>query len=190
MRIIISLIFLSLLSICPVYATGPSYINSEMNPVAVNTRGDVLCYTRFVRNEMGAHHPMPIVYGYCILTQDTIIHYTMKVLEWDDENTVLEDYEAEQKLWEAIYKGSFKEKYLTSAVREKYKFESGGVAAYKTDKMMSLSEFKEKKGIDLRKTRQKALFGGVSKNNYSQHGNKVYVRYDFGNVIILQNNII
>ena len=190
MKTVLSLIILNLILISSVYATGPSFIESEMNPVAVNSRGDVLCYTRFQRNEMGAHRPMPIVYGYCILTQDTIIHYTMNVLEWDDDNVDIESYNAQYKLWESIYSGAFKEKYLPSSIREQYDFVEGGVDIYKVDKVMSLAEFEEMKGIDLRKTRQKALFGGFSKNDYRERGNKVKVLFDFGNIVVLQNNII
>lgn len=188
MKTIVTLITLNLLFISSIYATGPSYIFSEMRPVAINNNGDVLCYTRFERNEMGARMPMPRVYGYCILTQDTIIHYTMKVLEWDDNN--FEAYETDFNLWESIYKGSFKEKYLTDFVREKYKFKTSGVGEYKINKTTSISEFNKSKSIDINKIRQKALFGGLSENNYSQQNNKVHVLYDFGSIVVFQNNIL
>jgi len=161
-----------------------------MTPVAINNKGDVLCYTRFVKNEMGARFPMPISYGYCILTQDTIIQYTMKVLEWDDKDTDMEAYNAEYKLWESIFKGPFRERYLVKAVREKYGFTEAGVNDYKVNKTMSVADFNKMKNINLYKTRQKALLGVVSKNNYSQQKNKVHVLYDFGNIVLLQNNIL
>lgn len=190
MKNILSFIVVNILLVSSVYATGPSYIQSTMNPVAVNSKGDVLCYTRYVKNEMGAHYPMPIVYGYCILTQDTIIHYTMHVLKWDEENEDLEAYSARHKLWESVYKGRFKKKYLTEAIREQYNFGEEGVARYKVSKTMPLTEFNTMTGVDLMKTRQKALFGAVSKNDYSQHGKKVHVLYDFGNVVVLQNSSV
>jgi hypothetical protein len=190
MKILMLLIFSNLIPVLSSHATGPSYIESEMRPVAINKRGDVLCYTRYTKNEMGAGHPMPIVYGYCVLTQDTIIHYTMKILWWDEDKTGIETYFAEYDLWESIYKGKFKEKYLINSVREQYAFTDAGVESHRIDKIMPVPEFNEKKGIDLRKVRQKALFGAVSKNNYSQQGDKVRVLYDFGNVLVLQNNIV
>ena len=55
---------------------------------------------------------------------------------------------------------------------------------------MTISEFNKMTDINLLETHQKALFGAVSINDYSQQGNKVHVLYDFGNIIVLQNNII
>ncbi|NDV59412.1 hypothetical protein [Bacteroides sp. 519] len=187
MKTIITSIILNILIATSLFATGPSFIKSEMNPVAVNSRGDVLCYTRFQKNEMGAHRPMPIVYGYCILTQDTIIHYTMTVLDWDDKNENVDVWQAQYNMWQSIYNGPFKEKYILESVLEEYGFTTGGVDSYKVDKIMSLPKFNETYGINLSKTRQKALFGGISLNDYSQQQNKVRVLYNFGNIIILQN---
>jgi len=191
MKRFLSLIILSLMLMPSLYATGPSYIESEMRPITMNEQGDILCYTRFTKNDMGAGMIMPIIYGYCILTKDTIIHYTMKVLEWDENsNVTMDTYNAERNLWDNIYyKGRFREKYLISSVREQYNFTDDKIGNYKVDKTMSLLDFNKLKDIDIRKTRQKALYGVVSKNNYSKQGNRIHLLYDFGNIIILQNSI-
>lgn len=174
-----------------IHATGPSYIESEMRPVALNDRGDILCYTRFTKNESGGGMIMPIVYGYCILTQDTIINYTMKVLEWDEDSSIsIEAYNAERDLWDNMYyKGSFREEYLISLVREEYSFTGDKLGDFKVNKTMPLLDFNKLKNIDIRNMRQKALYGAVSKNNYSKQHNRINVLYDFGNIVILENNI-
>jgi len=170
-------------------ATGPSYIYSEMRPVAINDSGDVLCYTRFEDNEMGMSWPVPVTYGYRILSHGGgMTDYTIHELLWSDmdadwDDEYMDNYQEERDRWQSIFEGEFNEKYLLPSDREKYGFSSEGIEAYRVDCVMPLSEFR----FDLFAVTQSAVGGGFSTNDYSKHGDKIHVLYDFGHIVILQN---
>lgn len=183
----ISLLLASLFFLSPAGATGPSYILSEMRPVAVNDRGDVLCHTRFEQNPTGSYTWMSVVYGYAILTPDTIRHYTLNVLDYDSYSETDDEYMVKRKKWESIFEGPFRERYLLPEIQAEFGFTPEGLDAFRVDRTISVSEFNTLKNTDLHQLRQQALFGGLSRNNYAEYADRVHILYDFGHIVVLHN---
>ena len=65
-----------------IYATGPSYIESEIRPISVNEKGEVLCRTRFVKNPTGAQTLMDVEYGLCVLTKNRIFSLSTHTINY------------------------------------------------------------------------------------------------------------
>lgn len=55
--------------------TGPSYISVDIRAIGINDAGEVLCKTRFSKNPWGAYRQMDVFYGYCIVTNNSIIEF-------------------------------------------------------------------------------------------------------------------
>ncbi len=185
----ILLLLLSILSYGYIRVTGPSHITSEISPISINENGDILCRTRFTKNEMGAHKPMKTIYGYCVITPDSIIEYKTQEVDPDD----FHDYNAFSKsiaYWNAIYDSGFDATNLSTIgnkLKHQYVFKSTNVSSCKTDTLMSIADFETNKSIDLDSTPQLALYEAKS-TNYSKN-NKLHILYDFGHVVVLENNI-
>lgn len=180
-------IILFLLSLIPVltHATTFSYLNSDITPISINQKGEVLCKTEFSANLSGGGYAYDFVkYGFCVLSQDSI-HYFKGVTLID-----VDDYEDKQyPFWDAIYNKATSEDQLKSIVSEVLKnsfiFSELNAEKFKVDTIMDKDVFQKKNGIDVNKTRQKALFGGLA-NKYSC-SSKIHVTHDFGKIILLDN---
>jgi hypothetical protein len=178
------LLFLSLIPVFT-YATTFSYLDSEITPISINQKGEVLCKTEFSANLSGGGYAYDFVkYGFCVISQDSI-HYFKGV-------TVgrVDDYSDEKySFWDAIYNKATSEKQLKSIVSEvlknSFEFSELNTEKFKVDTIIEKSAFHTQFGIDINETRQAALFGGLA-NKYSCR-NKIHVAYDFGKVILLDN---
>jgi len=98
------------------------------------------------------------------------------------------DYSNEKyAFWNAIYKKETTEKQLKKIVSEvlgnSFAFTELNTQKFKVDTVIDIAIFEKKYGIDLNKTRQKALIGGLSSKNSCS--NKIHVEYDFGETILL-----
>lgn len=170
-----------------VYATGPSWIESKMNPISINENGEILCRTRFSKNEMGAHSAMKIVYGYCVITTDSIIQYKTQEIEPDG----FPDYDTFLKFanyWDSIFNSCFNKDHLSVIgyrFKSQYHFDSCNISSYKLDKIQSISEFESNKQIDLKINAQLALNGAKSTDYFDN--TKIHIMYDFGKVVIIKN---
>lgn len=182
------------------FATGPSYIYAEMNPISVNEKGEVLCRTRFLKNDMGGHWFNRIEYGLCVLTDGKIIEFTTKILDpdiiaLDDKNpnrakkeVTMEEYISMQDHWNWVFKISLDFDKLSNQQKkicDEYGFKENNAANYKVDKTYSTATFEKERDIDLKKQRQKSLKNGQSISDSLP--DKVKVLYDFGKIILLQN---
>jgi len=180
-------LFLSIIFCSSVFATGPSYIDSKIRPISINEMGEILCRTRFTKNEMGAHKAMKITYGYCIITSDSIIQKTTQEIEPDG----FPDYDTYTEFvtyWDSIFNSEFDKENLSEIgylIKKQFRFDSYNVASYKIDKIQTISKFSENKRIDIIKTKQWALNG--AKNTEYFDSKMIHVLYDFGNVLILEN---
>ena len=166
------------------FATGPSSIRSELYPLSINEKGDILCRTRFEKNWMGAHVPMTVEYGLCVITGDTIIEYLTRRLIPDLEND--EPYYNERELLDKKFRLCLNYNHtsaLESRLIDEYGFRECNCEPYKVDKVYSFNEFTKEKDVDLKSNRQKTLKNTTSRLSY---GN-IKVAYDFGNVLILDN---
>ena len=180
-------LFLSMILSSSVFATGPSHIDSKIRPISINDKGEILCRTRFTKNEMGAHKAMRIIYGYCIITSDSVIQKTTQEIEPDG----FPDYDTFTKFvtyWDSIFNSGFDTEKLSEIgylIKKQFRFDSYNVASYKIDKTQTISDFSENKQIDLNKTQQWALNGAKSTEYFDSK--MIHVLYDFGKVMILQN---
>lgn len=89
MKKYILILFIAIITTNLTFATGPSYIDSIINPIAINDNGDVLCRTLYVENQMGGYGYMDQYYGLCILTKDSIIEYPVFNLDREYYESVL-----------------------------------------------------------------------------------------------------
>jgi hypothetical protein len=170
-----------------VSATGPSYIDSEIKPISINENGEILCRTRFSKNEMGAQRAMKITYGYLVITKDSIIQYITQEIEPDG----FPDYETFSKFtdyWDSIFNSCYDKDHLSEIghrIKNQYHFDLCNISKYKIDKVQSMSDFESKKQIDLRYTNQLALNGAKSTNYFDNKD--IHIMYDFGNIVIMNN---
>ncbi|WP_091412837.1 hypothetical protein [Aquimarina amphilecti] len=166
--------------------TGPSSVESRIIPISINTKGEILCKTRFTKNEMGAYSPMKIQYGFCIITKDTIIEFKTKVIEPTPEDS----YYEQKNYWDTIFKSETNEQQLTEinkvVLKNKYNFSFMDINTFKTNKILSISDFEKTKNTSLNNNRQKGLLGAHSKAYFSDR--KIHVLYEFNNIFILDNN--
>lgn len=172
-----------------IFATGPSWIESKIRPISINEKGEILCRTRFSKNETGGHTVMKVVYGYCVISADTIIQYKTQEIEPEgfppsELNTLNETI----AFWDAIYNSCFDKDNLCEIgykIRNQYHFDSCNVASYKVDKLIKMTDFEKNKTIDVERKPQKALNGALSTAYYEEK--MLRVLYDFGNTVILEN---
>jgi len=170
-----------------VFATGPSHINSEIKPISINEKGEILCRTRFSKNEIGAHKAMKITYGYLVITKDSIIQYVTQEIEPDG----FADYETFLKItvyWDSIFNGCYDKDHLSEIghrIKNQYHFDLCNISKYKIDKVLLKAEFENNKQIDLSNTNQLAINGAKSTDYFNNKN--IHIMYDFGNVLILKN---
>lgn len=172
--------------------TGPSTIDSEIRPISINEKGEVLCRTRFTKNEMGAQRSMKIEYGYCIVTKDSIIEF--KTHELNPDAYPVNNYNAfnnHVEYWDSVFESCFKKNnlcYYGNDIAKDYGFESCNIEYYKLDKIIQIEEFENIKKVNLGKNKQIALQGGRS-TKYCEE-KYINILYDFGHFVILKNKII
>lgn len=190
------LFLLFLLFPLSVLATGPSYVWSEMNPVSVNDKGEILCRTRFLTNDSGGHWYQKYEYGLCVISNGKIVEFLTKMLDPEiiDENSNKaegkvsgEEYWELTKHWNWIYKTGLDFQKLSKQqqrICEEYGFKENNAEKFKVDKKMKIKDFEKEKNIDLTKNKQLALKAAKSILYEEQ---TVHVLYDFGNILILNN---
>ncbi len=183
------LILLGMILYGNVCATGPSYIESKIIPISINEKGEILCRTRFSKNEMGSHAAKKITYGYCVITAGSIIQYITQEIEPDgfpDHDT----FSKSTDYWDSIFNSCFDKDHLSAIgdrIKSQYHFDLCNISPYKIDTVQSISEFENNKKIDLSITPQLALNGAKSTDYYDNK--KIHILYDFGHVVILENMI-
>ncbi|MGJ8734898.1 MAG: hypothetical protein ACSHW4_17200 [Cellulophaga sp.] len=180
------LLILLLLFVSMTNSTGPSYVHAEIKPISINKKGEILCKTRFTKNEMGAYSPMKIEYGFCVITKDTIIEFKTKTINPSPEAS----YYDQTKYWYDKFESETNQKQLDeikkSILKNEYDFSLNQIDSFKIDKVMSISDFEKTKKISLKNNKQKALHNAYSKEYYSDK--KVHLLYDFGDILIFNNN--
>ena len=128
-------------------STGPSTIESEITPISINKKGQILCKTRFTQNKMGSYNPMIVEYGFCILTNDSILEIKTKVLNPNKFNNEDKYYE-ELKYWDKIFrrKTSTEQLYTikNKILKNNYNFTEVNTDQYKVDKEISIVENNDK----------------------------------------------
>lgn len=179
-----------LLATASLQATGPSYIHAEIRPISINEKGEILCRTRFEKNPMGAHYPMDIEYGICVITQDTIMQYVTHVLQYSGYPEYA-DYNHHRNYWNDIFESPFNKNRLSDveyqAVSD-YGFKESNVAVYLVNDTLSIAELAQERDIDLTKNSQKALYGAQGSYDTEDISKKIILLYDFGHLLIIQNS--
>lgn len=186
---------LMFLSIACSLATGPSSLTSEIRPISINDKGEVLCRTRYQENGMGAHDLLPVEYGLCILSSDTILEFRTFYLKYWTEYPNMEAYLDLSSRYDSLFSTPFDEKFLSQEEREiaiKYNFKESNVQLYLKNDTLLLKEFEKLKDVDLFKLPQFALHGAKGCYSYDNgiHSNELlHWLYDFGNIIVLHSFI-
>jgi len=172
-----------------VFATGPSWIESKIRPISINENGEILCRTRFSKNEMGAQKAMKVVYGYCVITADTIIQFKTQEIEPDGYPVQnLNTFNQTIEFWDSIFYSPFNIDNLSEIeyrIKNHYNFNSSNISSYKVDRISKIKEIEDDKNITLETNPQKALNGAISTDYYK--GKTIHILYDFGNILILRN---
>ena len=136
------------------YATTLSYLDSDIKPISINEKGEILCKTRFAANLTGGGYPYDFVkYGFCVISADSMHYFKGITLD------MVEDYTDEKfSFWEAIYtKASSKNQLktiVTDVLKNTFTFSDLNTDKFKVDSLMSEEVFQQKYGIDVNKTRQ------------------------------------
>lgn len=182
------------------FATGPSYIYAEMNPVSVNEKGEVLCRTRFLKNDMGGHWFNKIEYGLCVLSEGKIIEFKTKILDpqiiaENDKNpdrekkeVTMEEYLNMQKHWDWVFKTGLNFEKLSKqqkGICDEYGFKENNAEKYKVNRVYTVKDFEKERNINLKKQKLKSLKTGQSISN--SFPDKVKISYDFDKIILFQN---
>ena len=187
-KILILLLIVTSVICMSMVSTGPSTIESEITPISINKKGQILCKTRFTQNKMGSYNPMIVEYGFCILTNDSILEIKTKVLNPNKFNNEDKYYE-ELKYWDKIFRGKTSTEQLytikNKILKNNYNFTEVNTDQYKVDKEISIVEFEKEKKISLKEKRQKALKNAKSTTYHSKK--IVHILYDFGTIICLKN---
>ncbi len=172
-----------------VFATGPSWIESKIRPISINENGEILCRTRFSKNEMGAHRAMKVTYGYCVITADTIIQFKTQEVEPDGYPTKnLDVFNQTIEFWDSVFYSPFNIDNLSEIgyrIKNHYNFNSSNISSYKVDRISKIKEFEDDKNINLEAYPQKALNGAINTDYHK--GKTIHILYDFGNILILKN---
>lgn len=172
-------------------ATGPSFIKAEINPVAVNGKGEVLCRSRYEVNPMGASTFVDVEYGYCILSEGRIIEpaerFVLKYSPLYDTDVYLDH----RRYWDSVFAGGLNTTKPTDIERmyiSRYGFTGNNAEGSRCDTVMTVSGFRQARGIDLTGTPQNALRGGTGYYvDGGERDSEVRILYDFGNILIFKH---
>lgn len=169
-------------------ATGPSYIESLIRPIAINGKGDILCRTKYMENKTGGHYFPEIEYGLCIITKDTILFQKSYIIERDSYPAP--GWNGESKPWDSTYYSKFDLKRFSEkekAFIQKYEFNNTNINKHIVNDTISMTEFKARTQVDLTKTLQPTLHG--AKGYFEPDCQNVDIKYNFGHIILIQNDI-
>lgn len=168
-------------------ATGPSYLSAQINPISINANGEILCRTRFEVNPMGASDVMAVEYGLAIIENNQLTEYTTYNLAPPEEGDY-DNYQQQRDYYDLQFqqckldKLSLKEQ----ALRQQYHFQDCNVTEYRSHDLMSYAEFEQQRSLDLSET---MLLGLKEAHGYFDEPDKteIDIRYDFGHILILNN---
>lgn len=175
------------------FATGPSYVIAEINPIRINKDGDILCKTRFESNWMGGHYYMNVNYGLCVLTKGLILEYPIFKLNMPANESEEINYVKLNTFWNNWFDNDSsnsdtitqKEDFL---IRQ-YSFTNSDLEQYKRNDTISIKQFEQKYKIDLNKTKLKALEKAHSRPFESKSTEtNIIVSFDFGNIVITNSD--
>lgn len=185
-------VLLSVLCCSMTTFTGPSWMDSGIIPISVNKKGEILCKTRFVQNHMGGHGPQTLKYGFCVISNDSIIQFTGRVLrhsyKTDSDGS---KYYEQREYWDEIFRANTSQEQLNDIVstilENQYTFTICNADSFKVDKLMSMAKFESEKQVNLDKNLQKSLYGAVSTDYHKEK--RVHLEYDFGKICFLENKM-
>lgn len=188
--ILISIIYVGTLS-----ATGPSSIYSVLTPIAINSKGDVLCKTKYKENQTGGYGYMDVYYGLCVLTKKSIVEYpifkldaeTYDKMEVDPEDGASDKYWALHDKWDDWFDNKTDRKTPEETkLIEKYSFNDFDMSKYLVADTISIDVFKEKYKTNLSSNKLRTLRKAHSlpPDEYTEN---MIVSYVFDNKIICRS---
>jgi len=177
------------------FATGPSYVVSNIKPIAISKKGEVLCRTRFIQNPTGGHYYQTIEYGICVLTKDSILYNKVKLLVGEDIDDDAER-ETQYNYWESFYNSPYDSKEKNQ-IEQGYNFSAKNMKSYLRNDTVRFDTFKSNYSLDLKKTPQYSLYGGkglfndecISESDDITNDMYVVIEYDFGDILLIRNQL-
>lgn len=176
-------------------ATGPSIIISELVPLAINEKGDVLCKSRYSENRTGSHSHTATNYGLCIVKNGQVnpipesdIHFApdFSSPDYDEEFLKMEQqFQAVSFASDDLLVEDFYEDLLAEGFREIV------LQDYLIEPVFSIKSFNKRWHTDYLKQPQAVLYNRELPRVYGDYEEdtlflKVHQLYQIHNQIWLQ----
>jgi len=195
MKQTIVFILISILSVGTLSATGPSYIHSELTPIARNSKGDVLCKTKYEENQMGSYAYMDVYYGLCVLTNNSILEYPVFKLDaekYDEIEVELDNQESDKycflyKKWDKWFENDTDQTTQQETdLINKYAFNDFDMSKYLVSDTISIEAFQEKYKTNLSSKKMRTLkkAHSLAPDEYTKN---MIVSYVFDNKLICKS---
>jgi len=155
-----------------------------IEPISINSNGDVLCKTSHYLNKEGAHMQMPLTYSFLVIHADrSITEYdwfylnTLGRYDWDA-------IEQELEKWDKIFEETSLENMPVDVLDriKEYNFLNTQMEQYAFNRIVSSAQLSEEFGIPATDP-QITIDSHHSDSSFS----KVYVKYDFPHFILTRN---
>ncbi|MFT0211278.1 hypothetical protein VQ643_01520 [Pseudomonas sp. F1_0610] len=173
----ISLLFLLLFSSLSL-ATGPSYVEAQLNPLALNAQGAILYKFFTTTNSSGGHYLQPVQYGVGVF-QDGSFHQLKETQL--NTNTLTDPEEAFYLAQNAALSTWFDARCSQDDLFTDFK--TCNLAPYSVKQAMSVKAFKAKYAIDLHQAKLHSLM--PAKFYAANEDSTLFVDYDFGKMLVL-----
>lgn len=174
------ILLLCLLVFSPVsFATGPSYVEANINPLAVSAEGAILYKFFTTKNSSGGHYPQPVQYGVGVF-QDGSFHQLKETQL--NTNTLTDPEEAFYLAQNAALSTWFNARCSQDDLFTDFK--TCNLAPYSVKQTMSVKAFKAKYAIDLHQAKLHSLM--PAKFYAADDESMVFVEYNFAKTMVLQ----
>lgn len=171
------------------YSTGLSSMRITINPLSINSNGDVLCKTKLIFNSLGSHDIIPIEYAFVLIKNNhQIIEFPY--YSFQPQNfAIFENLTNNLNKNENYFNKDIKWNNPPKSIKEiliQYNFKSNNVSSYKKSNVLTTAELKNNYQLLSNSLIQFTLRNKVSTTNYAN--NKLLVLYDFPGFFIINNN--
>lgn len=171
------------------FATSPSFNTSQINPVSVNDKGEILCKTRYIEDNIGRNGNETAEYGLCVISNGRIIEYKTKTLSYPTgfSEDSIDEYKELKRHYDWNYEIDLDFNNLSEQQKricDEYGFKENNVEQYKVYKIMKITDFEKERNTNLIENKQLALREARSTLYNSKH---ILIIFDFGDILFLDN---
>lgn len=176
-------------------ATGPSIITSELVPLAINEKGDVLCKSRYSENRTGSHSHTATNYGLCMVKNGEVnpipesdIHFApdFSSPDYDEEFTAMQaQFDAITFVSDDLLVEDFYEDLLAEG------FQKIELQDYVLEPQFSIDSFQKRWRVDYLQLPQVVLYNRELPKVYGDYEGsteflKVHLLYQINNQIWIE----